>query len=541
MSDHNRFKQKLGQGLCLLCKVNNKMIRDLMNVLKKDDGNGNPTTPPDITDPDPTDPDPTDPDPTDPVDPVDPVDPTDPVDPPDDTGGDLGTTPNVATFPLMIRTSSFMYPEGASSTQGVELPISLEVKPLMTLPDGYSIDWFLERNGERVADASGLALDGVQVTYPNGRLLLTLKGTDNWMSHDYSFHLSQDAPMCSVVLRTLDPVGLIKEAGSMDNQIAIQFFSNKIYEYEFHCDVIQGTGYAALTVPAELPKHIVKLDNMFSDNALFNDDTLMGWDVSHVKSMKATFKNCPSLAQLFWKWNVKNVENVDYMFSGCTNLNVDFRLWCVPKILTTPIDFTLYTSQHPDYLPVWGTCPSGIEVPPTEESGEYTQTVDPVSGIPLNILRERADPDYDPTNLSVITISKNGGEAKTFTEVHLYDGTIEEALNGGVLFNSVLFINYPFEIGATEDIYNGRNLFCGINEDGSINTPDGSKLNITNDTLLYSFTPPHTVEGGVNTITIYPSDTKGGTLNDAYCTFNGSESGLPLTIQSNAILTFKQD
>ena len=529
MCDHNRFKQRLGQGLCLLCKVNNKMIRELINELKKDDGNGDgngngngsgePITPPD---PDPDDPDGSIP--------WTPLEPSTPITPP---SGDLGATPDVATFPLMIRTSSFMYPEGATSTQGVELPISLEVRPLMTLPDGYSIDWFLERNGERVADASGLALDGVQVTYPNGGLLLTLKGTDNWMSHDYSFHLAQDAPMCGVVLRTLDPVGLIKEAGSMDNQIAIQFFSNKIYEYEFHCDVVQGRGYAALTVPVELPKHIVKLDNMFSDNTLFNDETLMGWDVRHVKSMQATFKNCPTLAQLFWKWNVQNVENVDYMFSGCTNLNVDFRLWCVPKILTTPIDFALYTSQHPDYLPVWGTCPSSLE-------NVFVEPLDPLTGNPLTRAQD-LEINFNSGKDLVLTIDRDG-LGPIMYNVADYEN-FSAALHQGDVVNSIAFIEYPSGIGSlASNTSQYIDSLCGINEDGSINNPLGGRVNVLDKEILsdFPYLPPHTVRSKITTLILHPTEDSEGMYEDLYYSFRGSETGLPLTIQSNAIIDLGQ-
>ncbi|MCH5213019.1 MAG: BspA family leucine-rich repeat surface protein, partial [Oscillospiraceae bacterium] len=62
------------------------------------------------------------------------------------------------------------------------------------------------------------------------------------------------------------------------------------------------------------------LDNMFQGLPLESLDFLKDWDVSHITSMKNTFRNCKGISSLeaLKDWDIRNVTDMSYMFSGCS-------------------------------------------------------------------------------------------------------------------------------------------------------------------------------------------------------------------------------
>ena len=74
--------------------------------------------------------------------------------------------------------------------------------------------------------------------------------------------------------------------------------------------------------------HLTDLDNLFLNNATFNQD-ISGWDTSNVESMQQTFRGANSFNQPIGKWDVSKCKNFLGMFNFNTAFNQDLSAWDV--------------------------------------------------------------------------------------------------------------------------------------------------------------------------------------------------------------------
>lgn len=106
------------------------------------------------------------------------------------------------------------------------------------------------------------------------------------------------------------------------------------------------------------------LDDLFNGCVLFNDPSVINWDVSHVVEMENLFSNTRTFTQDISGWNTKNCENMFHCFSYATSFNKDLSQWCVPKCNQNQHKSFAINSQLPTiYYPDWGTCPRGEDIP----------------------------------------------------------------------------------------------------------------------------------------------------------------------------------
>ena len=94
---------------------------------------------------------------------------------------------------------------------------------------------------------------------------------------------------------------------------------------------------------------------------------LSNWDVSNVTSMGSMFRDASVFNSDISQWNTSKVTDMGSMFNQAYAFNQDLSSWCVSKILSTPSDFDYGTTAWALPQPVWGTCPSRVEEPGTEE------------------------------------------------------------------------------------------------------------------------------------------------------------------------------
>ena len=74
-------------------------------------------------------------------------------------------------------------------------------------------------------------------------------------------------------------------------------------------------------------------------------------------------------------WNTSNVANMKYMFYYASAFNQDLSGWCVSLIPSLPDNFNTNGILEGAYYPVWGTCPSPSDNPPTYSNVQTNTTI----------------------------------------------------------------------------------------------------------------------------------------------------------------------
>lgn len=101
---------------------------------------------------------------------------------------------------------------------------------------------------------------------------------------------------------------------------------------------------------------------MFYECHAFNQP-IGNWDFSNKENLASMFYNCHSFNQDLGMINVSNVVNMSNIFYGSTVFDQDLSKWCVSKIpLSEHWDdesFAYESALKPEHYPVWGTCPNG--------------------------------------------------------------------------------------------------------------------------------------------------------------------------------------
>jgi surface protein len=122
--------------------------------------------------------------------------------------------------------------------------------------------------------------------------------------------------------------------------------------------------YELKSVPANIPKTVTNLSNMFKDCMYFNyplntwdtsnvtnmsgifntchnfNQQLNLWDVSKVTDMSNMFKRCFKFNQLLNEWDTSNVTNMRNMFECCNEFNQLINLWDTRKVTNMGSMFT---------------------------------------------------------------------------------------------------------------------------------------------------------------------------------------------------------
>jgi surface protein len=80
------------------------------------------------------------------------------------------------------------------------------------------------------------------------------------------------------------------------------------------------------SIPANIPRSVTNLANIFSNNFRFNL-SVETWDVSNVKNMAYMFQLCTEFNQSLEKWNTSNVTDMHGMFSMCDKFNQSINSW----------------------------------------------------------------------------------------------------------------------------------------------------------------------------------------------------------------------
>lgn len=100
------------------------------------------------------------------------------------------------------------------------------------------------------------------------------------------------------------------------------------------------------------------LNSLFFECHAFNQP-IGTWDFSNKEVIHSMFYNCHSFNQDLGMINVANVANMDEMFYGCTLFDQDLSNWCVTNITEEPGYFRYGSALTNEHCPVWGTCPNG--------------------------------------------------------------------------------------------------------------------------------------------------------------------------------------
>ncbi|MHA3059495.1 BspA family leucine-rich repeat surface protein [Acinetobacter sp. ANC 4636] len=108
------------------------------------------------------------------------------------------------------------------------------------------------------------------------------------------------------------------------------------------------------------------LNCLFFECHAFNQPIGATWDFSNKELLYSMFYNCQSFNQDLSMINVANAANMDDMFYGCTQFDQDLSEWCVINYQTPITDpmwnnerFAYGSALKPEHYPVWGTCPRG--------------------------------------------------------------------------------------------------------------------------------------------------------------------------------------
>jgi hypothetical protein len=74
------------------------------------------------------------------------------------------------------------------------------------------------------------------------------------------------------------------------------------------------------------------------------------------------FNSAVDFNQDIGSWDVRNVKDMLGMFDYATSFNKDLSGWCVENIKATPYFFAFNCDLQPEFYPVWGTCPSSVDI-----------------------------------------------------------------------------------------------------------------------------------------------------------------------------------
>ena len=86
---------------------------------------------------------------------------------------------------------------------------------------------------------------------------------------------------------------------------------------------------------------------MFRD-AIYFDQDLSEWDVSHVASMRWMFANTKKFNQDLSKWDVSHVTNMNSMFFSAESFNQDLSKWDVTRVTEMTEMFSQASSFNQD-------------------------------------------------------------------------------------------------------------------------------------------------------------------------------------------------
>ena len=89
--------------------------------------------------------------------------------------------------------------------------------------------------------------------------------------------------------------------------------------------IISDTNYPDLT-------RCTDLSYCFSWCGTFNDNNVIGWDVSNVQNMDGMFGGLPNFDQDIGSWDVSSVTNMSNMFMSATSFDQDISSWDVTSL-----------------------------------------------------------------------------------------------------------------------------------------------------------------------------------------------------------------
>ena len=91
--------------------------------------------------------------------------------------------------------------------------------------------------------------------------------------------------------------------------------------------IISDTNYPDLT-------RCTDLSYCFSNCGTFNDNNVIGWDVSNVENMTSMFKGLSAFDQDIGSWNMTGVTRTSSMFAGASAFNQDMSSWVLSNLET---------------------------------------------------------------------------------------------------------------------------------------------------------------------------------------------------------------
>ena len=169
-------------------------------------------------------------------------------------------------------------------------------------------------------------------------------------------------------------------------QEVVQWYANGYRDLKFSDSNDWQRKNVLTKVPTIAPLLLTNPIELFSYCTLFNDPSILQWDMSQYTDLSGMFYECYAFNQPIGTWdfsnktnltsmfynctsfnqdmgmiNVANVTEMSMMFRGCTQFDQDLSQWCVPTV--TPNngvdgDFARWSSLKPEHYPVWGTCPA---------------------------------------------------------------------------------------------------------------------------------------------------------------------------------------
>jgi len=90
-------------------------------------------------------------------------------------------------------------------------------------------------------------------------------------------------------------------------------------------EVVQITqlGKNIVSVPAEIPDSVTRLNSVFQNSSLINDSNISSWNVDNVTDLSNAFRGTSAFNQSLSSWNTSSVNNMSYTFASSAFNNGD--------------------------------------------------------------------------------------------------------------------------------------------------------------------------------------------------------------------------
>jgi len=115
-----------------------------------------------------------------------------------------------------------------------------------------------------------------------------------------------------------------------------------------------GVYSRVIQIPTSIPSTVTNLSGIFRDNRLFNNNSVITWDVSNVTDMSNMFNGAREFNRDISGWDVSSVTNMSGMFQDARKFNTSLGSWDVSNVT----DFSNFLH---DALIFNNTVPSSVD------------------------------------------------------------------------------------------------------------------------------------------------------------------------------------